>query len=156
MRQAAIVFVSLILLSTAGAASQGPGEVPYGGAPPGVGRIYHVEYLRAFPGKSDDYDRFVKTVFRPMLDAMVARGIWTRYGFLTVPYHGPSPCADYTHIFIAQLQGFAALDREQKAWSEVQKKLHPDEAERRRLFEEELPAIREMVREEFLQDFDWK
>jgi len=38
----------------------------------------------------------------------------------------------------------------------VQKKFHPDEAERRRLFEEELPAIREMVREEFLQDFDWK
>jgi len=91
-----------------------------------------------------------------MLDAMVARGIWTRYGFLTVPYHGASPCADYTHIFVAQLQGFAALDREQKAWSEVQKKFHPDEAERRRLFEEDLPAIRDMVREEFLQDFDWK
>ena len=51
---------------------------------------------------------------------------------------------------------FAYLDREQKAWSEVQKKFHPDEAERRRLFEEDLPAIRDMVREEFLQDFDWK
>jgi len=156
MRQAAIVFVSLVLLSAAGAASQGPGEPPYGGAPPGAGRIYHVEYLRAFPGKSDDYDRFVKTVFRPMLDAMVARGIWVRYGFLAVPYHGPSPCADYTHVFVAQLPNFAALDREQKAWGELQKKFHPDEAERRRLFEEDLPAIREMVREEFLQDFDWK
>ena len=156
MRQAAIVFVSLALLVTAGAAPQGTGEPVYGGGPSSAGRIYHVEYLRAFPGKSDDYDRFVRTVFRPMLDAMVARGIWTKYGFLAVPYHGASPCADYTHVFVAQLQNFAALDREQKACGEVQKKLHPDEAERRRLFEEDLPAIREMVREEFLQDFDWK
>jgi hypothetical protein len=137
MRQAAFAFVSLALWAAAGAAPQGPGEPPYGGISPAAGRIYHVEYLRAFPGKSDDYDRFVKTVFRPMLDAMVARGIWIKYGFLTVPYHGPSPCTDYTHIFVAQLQGFAALDREQKAWSEVQKKFHPDE--------EDLPKIREMV-----------
>ncbi len=156
MRQAAIVFVSLALLAAAGAAPQGTGESPYGGAPPAAGRIYHIAYLRAFPGKSDDYDRFVKTVFRPMLDAMVARGIWSRYGFLTVPYHGPSPCADYTHVFVAQLQGFASLDGEQRAWGELQKKFHPNEAERRRLFEEELPGIRELVREEFLQDFEWK
>jgi len=46
---------------------------------------------------------------------------------------------------VAQLHGFAALDREQKAW-----------AERRRLFEEDLPQIREMAREELLQDLDWK
>jgi len=46
---------------------------------------------------------------------------------------------------VAQLHDFAALDREQKAW-----------AERRRLFEEDPPQIREMVREEFLQDLDWR
>src|SRR3989442_12371717 len=108
MRQAAIVFVSLVLLSAAGAASQGPGEPPYGGAPPGAGRIYHVEYLRAFPGKSDDYDRFVKTVFRPMLDAMVARGIWTRYAFLTVPFPGAPPRAPSPHNLFPRLQGVPA------------------------------------------------
>src|SRR5438093_11969686 len=137
MRQAAIVFVSLVLLSAAGAAAQGPGEPPYGGAPPGAGRIYHVEYLRAFPGKSDDYDRFVKTVFRPMLDAMVARGIWTRYGFLTVPYHGPAPCADYTHIFMAQLRDSAALDHEQQSWGDLHNNFHPHEPERRWVFDED-------------------
>lgn len=156
MRQAAIAFVTLALLFAAGAVRQGPGESPHGGPPSATGRIYHVEYLRAFPGKSDDYDRFVKTVFRPMLDAMVTRGIWLKYGFLTVPYHGVAPCADYTHVFVAQLRGFAALDEEQKVWAELQKTFHPDPTERRRLFEEDLPGIREMVREEFLQDFDWK
>jgi hypothetical protein len=40
----------------------------------------------------------------------------------------------------SQLPNFAALDREQKVWGELQKDFHPDEAERRRL----------------LQDFDWK
>jgi len=156
MRTTALAFVLLAMTVATGAAAQGPGEPPYGGSAGAVGRVYHVEYLRAFPGKSDDYDRFVKTVFKPILDEMVARGIWIKYGFLTVPYHGPSPCADYTHIFVAQLPGFAALDREQKVWGELLKKFHPDEAERRRLFEEDLPKIREMVREEFLQDFDWK
>src|SRR5262245_2205605 len=157
LRQAAVLFVPFLLLVTTAAAPQTPpGPAPFGGGAEGTRRLYHVEYLRAFPGKSDDYDRFVKTVFRPMLDAMVARGIWTRYTFLTVPYHGQAPCADYTHVFVAQLRDFAALDREQPVWGELQRKLHPDEAERRRLFEEELPAIREMVREEFLQDFDWK
>ena len=91
-----------------------------------------------------------------MLDAMVARGIWTRYSFLTVPYHGPAPCADYTHVFIAELPNFAALDREEPIWTEIQKKLHPDEKERHQLFEVELPGIREMVREEILKDFEWK
>ena len=155
MGKIALASVLLALAAATGAAPQGPGEPAYGG-PGSAGRIYHVEYLLAFPGKSDDYDRFVKTVFRPMLDEMVARGIWIKYGFLTVPYHGPSPCADYTHVFVAQLPNFAALDREQKVWGELQKKFHPDEAERRRLFDEDLPKIREMVREEFLQDFDWK
>jgi hypothetical protein len=156
MRKVVLAFVLIVLAAATGAAPQGPGEPPYGGPATAAGRIYHVEYLRAFPGKSDDYDRFVKTVFRPMLDEMVARGIWIKYGFLTVPYHGPAPCADYTHVFVAQLPGFAALDREQKVWGLMMKKFHPDEAERRRLFEEDLPKIREMVREEFLQDFDWK
>jgi hypothetical protein len=156
MRQVAIVLVPLFLLAGAGPQSPVPGEPPFGTAPDGGGRIYHVEYLRALPGKSGDYDRFVKTVFRPMLDAMVARGVWTRYTFLTVPYRGAAPCADYTHIFVAQLRDFAALDGEQAAWSGMQKKFHPDDAERRRLFEEDLPHIRELVREEFLQDFDWK
>lgn len=36
------------------------------------------------------------------------------------------------------------------------KKLYPDEATRRRLFEEELPAMREMVREEIVKDFNWR
>jgi hypothetical protein len=156
MRQVAIAFVSLFLLAGSAPAPQGPAVSPYGGGRDGAGRIYHIEYLRAFPGRSGDYDRFVKTVFRPMLDAMVARGIWTKYSFLTVPYHGPAPCADYTHVFVAELRDFAALDREQPSWAEIQKRLHPDETERRRLFEDELPKIREMVREEFLQDFDWK
>src|SRR5215510_12978459 len=105
MRQAAIVFVSLFFLAGAGPgpAPQAPPESPYAGPRDGAGRIYHVEYLRAYPGKVGDYDRFVKTVFKPMLDALVARGIWTKYSFLTVPYHGPAPCADYTHVFVAQM-----------------------------------------------------
>ena len=156
MRQLAIVFVSVLLLAAAATLPEGRAESPYGAPPGAAGRIYHVEYLRTFPGKSDDYDRFIKTVFRPMLDGMVARGIWLKYSFLTVPYHGAAPCADYTHVFVAQLPDFAAVDREQKVWAELGKKFHPDEAERKRRFEEELPALREMVREEFLQDFDWK
>ncbi|OLD63173.1 MAG: hypothetical protein AUI47_10160 [Acidobacteria bacterium 13_1_40CM_2_68_5] len=155
MNKAALAWIGLALCTVA-AAPPPAGESPYGGVPPTGGRIYHIEYLRAFPGKTGDYDQFVKTVFRPMLDAMVARGIWLKYSFLTVPYHGVSPCADYTHVFVAQLRGFAALDDEQRVWAELQKRFHPDEAERRRLFEDELPKIREMVREEFLQDFDWK
>jgi len=156
MRRAALALFCFGLCTVTVPAAPPPGESPYGGLSPIGGRIYHVEYLRAFPGKSDDYDRFVKTVFPPLLDAMVARGIWQKYSFLTVPYHGVAPCSDYTHVFVAQLRNFAALDDEQRAWAEVQKKFHPDEAERRRLFEEDLPRIREMVREEFLQDFDWK
>ena len=156
MRQAAIALVPLFLLAAAAPQAPVPGEPPFAAAPGGGGRVYHVEYLRAFPGRSGDYDRFVKTVFRPMCDAMVARGVWTRYTFLTVPYRGPAPCADYTHVFVAQLRSFAALDGEQAAWGEMQKKFHPDDAERRRLFEEDLPRIRELVREEFLQDFDWQ
>jgi hypothetical protein len=120
------------------------------------GAIYHIEYLRARPGMEDDYNRFVEEIFRPMLDEMRARGIWIEYRFMIVPYAGPAPCADYTHVFVAKLRNFAALDVEQKAWAEVIRKYHPDEAERRKLFEENLPRIREMVREEILQDFDWK
>lgn len=156
MKRAVSLLAACVLCAASAAAAPPAGESPYGGLSPVGGRIYHVEYLRAFPGKSDDYDRFVKSVFRPMLDAMVARGIWQKYSFLTVPYHGVAPCSDYTHVFVAQLRNFAALDDEQRAWAELQKRFHPDEAERRRLFEEELPRIREMVREEFLQDFDWK
>ena len=156
MRQLTIVFVSLALLAAAGPAPEGRAESPYGAPPGSTGRIYHLEYLRTFPGKADDYDRFIKTIFRPMLDGMVARGIWLKYSFLTVPYHGTAPCADYTHVFVAQLPDFAALDREQKVWGELMKKFHPDETERKRLFEDELLSLREMMREEFLQDFDWK
>ena len=86
------------------------------------GHIYHYEYLRARAGKAGDYDRFVKTVFRPMLEEMKTRGVWLRYAFMSVPYAGPAPCADYTHVFVAELSSFAALDREQAAWAEVQKK----------------------------------
>lgn len=127
--------------------------LPAGVAP--QGHIYHFEYLRARPGRGGDYDRFVKTVFKPMLEEMVRRGVWLRYGFVSVPYAGPAPCADYTHVFVAELASFAALDREAAAWSEVQRKFHPDDEERRRLFEVELQQIREMVREEILKDFDW-
>ena len=156
MRTQALTLIGIALCTVAAAAAPPPGDFAYGSAPGTGARTYHLEYLRTFPGKSGEYDHFIKTVFRPMLDAMVARGIWVKYSFLTVPYHGASPCADYTHVFVAQLRGFAALDDEQRVWAELQKKFHPDEAERRRLFEEELPKIREMVREEFLQDFDWK
>lgn len=156
MRSAVLILAVCALCVASAAAAPPVAESPYGGLSPVGGRIYHIEYLRAFPGKSDDYDRFVKTVFRPMLDAMVARGIWQRYSFLTVPYHGVAPCSDYTHVFVAQLKNFAALDDEQRVWGELAKRFHPDEAERRKLFEEDLPRIREMVREEFLQDFDWK
>ncbi len=120
------------------------------------GHIYHFEYLRARPGRSGDYDHFVKTIFKPMLEEMVRRGIWLRYTFMTVPYAGPAPCADYTHVFVAELPNFAALDREAPAWSEIQKKHHPDEKERHQLFEVALQQIREMVREEILKDFEWK
>jgi hypothetical protein len=156
MRQLSIVFVSLMLLAATNTFPEAPAESPYGAPPGSTSRIYHIEYLRTFPGKSDDYDKFIKTVFRPMLDGMVARGIWLKYSFLTVPYHGVAPCSDYTHVFVAQLPDFAALDREQKVWGELAKKFHPDEAERKKRFEEELLSLREMVREEFLQDFDWK
>jgi hypothetical protein len=121
-----------------------------------AGRVYHVEYLKTRPGLGDDYDRFVQSVFRPMLDEMVRRGVWLRYSFMTVPYAGAGPCADYTHVFVAELRNFAALDREIDAWGEVMAKLHPDEETRRRLFEEDLPRLRELVREEFLKDFDWR
>jgi len=47
-------------------------------------------------------------------------------------------------------------DGAQPSWTELEKRFHPDEAERHKLFDEELPRIREMVREEFLQDLDWK
>ena len=77
MRKIALAFVLLMAASTA-ATPQGPGEPAYG-APGSAGRIYHVEYLRAFPAKSDDYDRFVKTVFRPMLDG---RGVTAELRFL--------------------------------------------------------------------------
>jgi len=120
------------------------------------GHIYHYEYLRARPGKSGDYDRFVKNVFRPLLEEMKTRGVWLRYAFMSVPYAGPAPCADYTHVFVAELSSFAALDREQAAWAEALKKFYPDDARRHELFEVELPGIREMVREEILKDFDWK
>ena len=130
---------------------------PLPGGPPAIrGRVYHVEYLRARPGFADDYDRFVENVFRPILDEMVRRGVWLRYGFMTVPYAGPAPCADYTHVFVAELRNFAAIDRELLLWDEVVAKFHPDAEDRRRLFDEELPRLREMVREEFLKDFEWK
>src|SRR5258706_11935857 len=119
MRQIARVFVPLLLLCTASPRAQTPAEPPYGGPTAGAGRIYHLEYLRVLPGRSADYDRFVKSIFKPMLDAMVARGVWTRYSFLTVPYHGAAPCADYNYVFVAQMRDFASVDREQKSWAEI-------------------------------------
>jgi hypothetical protein len=150
----------LLLVLTLPALAGGPGVLGANQpAAPGVtspGRVYHLEYLRARPGLGDDYDHFVQTVFRPMLEDMVGRGVWLRYRFMTVPYAGASPCADYTHVFVAELRNFAALDREVEVWGEVMKKFHPDEGERQQLFEMELPRLREMVREEFLKDFEWK
>jgi hypothetical protein len=116
-----------------------PGPAAAQPSTPGIpgmrGRVYHVEYLRARPGLADDYDRFVENVFRPILDEMVRRGVWLRYNFMTVPYAGPAPCADYTHVFVAELRNFAAIDRELAIWGEVVAKHHPDAEERRRLFD---------------------
>jgi len=75
-------------------------------------------------------------------------GIWTRYSFLTVPTTVP-PCADY-HVFVASLD---SRPRSRAAsWAELQKRFHPGRGRARRLFEDELPKIRN-GREEFLQDF---
>jgi hypothetical protein len=161
VRFAAPVLIVSLALAAAGAIPAAAADPQGREAATGLGiasrgRIYHVEYLRARPGMEDDYDRFVETVFRPMLEEMVRRGVWIQYNFLTVPYAGPAPCADYTHVFVATLANFAAVDREIAAWGEVIRKFHPDEAERHRLFDEELPRLREMVREEFLRDFSWK
>lgn len=155
LRPAHACLAALLALAAAPGGEPAAREAP-AAPPPQAVHVHHLEYLRARPGMADDYDRFVKEVFRPMLDEMVARGIWVRWRFQTVPYAGPAPCADYTHVFTAELRNFAAVDRELEEWGAVIRKFHPDAAERRRLFDEELPRLREMVREEFLRDFDWR
>lgn len=160
-----ICLAVLFGLCSLGAAAQG--SVPDGSGPVatasayalvGVGAeqasrpVYLVFYWRARPGKTGEYSDYVRNVAEPIDEDARKAGVFEEVHTYTPAIVTGAPGADWTHMRVFRLKGYAALEAFTQGMDEATRRVVPDPAKRaensRRSSE-----LRDLVRQEIRYDF---
>jgi hypothetical protein len=114
--------------------------------------VYLVYYWRARPGKTGEYSDYVRKVAEPIDEDARKAGVFEEVHTYTPAIVSGAPGADWTHMRVFRLKGYAALDAFPQGMDEATRRAIPDAAKRaensRRSSE-----LRDLVRQEIWYDF---
>jgi hypothetical protein len=114
--------------------------------------VYLVYYWRARPGKTGEYSDYVRTVAEPIDEDARKAGVFEEVHTYTPAIVSGAPGADWTHMRVFRLRGYAALDAFSQGMDDATRRVVPDPAKRaensRRSSE-----LRDLVRQEIWSDF---
>lgn len=95
--------------------------------PADTGTVAQIYYIKAKPGKLDEYSKYIREFAAPIDEEARKQG-----AFLTLTtYLSSKPDSPWTHMRIFICRDRAQLDALSKALDDAKLKLHPDEAKRR-------------------------
>ncbi len=114
--------------------------------------VYLVFYWRARPGKTAEYSDYIRTVAEPIDDSARKAGVFEEVHTYTPAIATGAPGADWTHMRVFRLKGYAALDRFSQGMDEATRRVVPDAMQRTRN-SQRAAELRDLARQEIWQDF---
>lgn len=114
--------------------------------------IYLVFYWRARPGKTAEYSDYIRTVAEPIDDSAHKAGVFEEVHTYTPAIATGAPGADWTHVRVFRLKGYAALDLFSRGMDDATRRVVPDAAQRTRN-SQRASELRDLLRQEIWQDF---
>lgn len=134
----ALTLVGLVT-ATAQAQEQRPANAP---------AIYLVYYWRARPAKAAEYAAYIRNVAEPIDEEARKAGVFEELRTYTPAFVTGAPGADWTHMRVFKLKGFAALDAFSAGMDAATRRVFPDDSKRPRADE-----LRDLQRQEVWRDF---
>ncbi|RPJ78257.1 MAG: hypothetical protein EHM13_14890 [Acidobacteria bacterium] len=114
--------------------------------------IYLVYYWRARPGRAAEYGDYIRNVAEPIDENARKAGVFEEVHTYTPAVVTGAPGADWTHMRVFRLKGYAALDRFSQSMDEATRRVVPDANQRARNSQHS-SELRDLVRQEIWQDF---
>lgn len=114
--------------------------------------VYLVYYWRARPGKTADYADYIRTVAEPIDEEARKAGVFEEVHTYTPAIVTGAPGADWTHMRVFRLKGYAALDRFSPGMDEATRRVVPDAAQRTKNSQHSA-ELRDLLRQEIWYDF---
>ena len=114
--------------------------------------VYLVYYWRARPGKTGDYADYIRTVAEPIDEEARKAGVFEEIHTYTPAIATGAPGADWTHMRVFRLKGYAALDRFSQGMDEATRRVVPDAAQRSKNSQRSA-ELRDLLRQEIWYDF---
>jgi len=114
--------------------------------------VYLVFYWRARPGKAAEYSDYIRTVAEPIDEDARKAGVFEEIHTYAPAIATGAPGADWTHMRVFRLKGYAALDGFSQGMDDATKRVVPDAAQRARN-SQRAADLRDLVRQEIWQDF---
>jgi hypothetical protein len=114
--------------------------------------IYLVYYWRARPGRTAEYSDYIRTVAEPIDEDARKAGVFEEVRTYTPAIATGAAGADWTHMRVFRLKGYAALDAFSQGMDEATRRVVPD-AGRRTKHSQHAAELRDLVRQEIWQDF---
>lgn len=110
--------------------------------------VYLVYYWRARPGKAAEYAAYIRNVAEPIDEEARKAGVFEELRTYTPAFVTGASGADWTHMRVFKLKGFAALDAFSPGMDAATRRLFPDDSKRPRADE-----MRDLARQEVWRDF---
>jgi hypothetical protein len=110
--------------------------------------VYLVYYWRARPGKAAEYAAYIRNVAEPIDEEARKAGVFEDLRTYTPSFVTGAPGADWTHMRVFRLKGYAALDAFSAGMDAATLRVFPDDSKRPRSDE-----LRDLVRQEVWRDF---
>ena len=110
--------------------------------------IYVVYYWRAKPGRTAEYNEYIRKVAEPIDEEARKAGVFEEVATRTQFFATGAPGADWTHMRVFKLKNFAALDGFSAGLDAATRLLHPDDRTRPRSDD-----LRDLVRQEVWRGF---
>jgi hypothetical protein len=114
--------------------------------------VYLVFYWRARPGKAAEYSEYIRTVAEPIDESARKAGVFEEVHTYTPAIATGAPGADWTHMRVFRLKGYAALDAFSQGMDDATRRVVPDAAQRARN-SQHAADLRDLLRQEIWQDF---
>jgi hypothetical protein len=110
--------------------------------------IYVVYYWRAKPGRTAEYNEYIRKVAEPIDEEARKAGVFEEVFTRTPFFATGAPGADWTHMRVFKLKNFAALDGFSAGLDAATRLLQPDDRTRPRSDD-----MRDLVRQEVWREF---
>ena len=114
--------------------------------------VYLVYYWRARPGKTADYADYIRTVAEPIDEDARKAGVFEDVHTYTPAIVTGAPGADWTHMRVFRLTGYAALDRFSQGMDEATGRVVADAAQRSKNAQRSA-ELRDLLRQEIWYEF---